>query len=346
MNKNHSQPNHKSLKCLKLVGQYVINMEQKLGEGSYGTVYMATLQTDQSKQYAVKVISSQIFKSSLHNFEMLKKEIEVLKKLRHENIVCLHEISQSSNNLYLFLDYCNGGDLSEYINSKLSKRLSESESIEFFKQFVDAYQYLYSQKIIHRDVKPENLMLHNGKLKLADFGFGRFIEGEMDLCQRMSIKCTPIYASPQLLKRVDYSSKCDIWSSACVFYKMLYGKYPFTAANQQQLLENIERKVNKQTFQFPLDPPISENVKQLIIQMLKFEESERISWEELFKHPVLIHNKKMNILNSLDENTEREGNPLYQSIIENRNNVEANDTVLKNSNNKTIQCTKQQKWIK
>jgi serine/threonine protein kinase len=68
-------------------------MEHKLGEGSYGTVYASTLQTDQTKQYAVKVIPATIFKSSLHNSEMLKKEIEVLKKLRHENIVCLHEIS-------------------------------------------------------------------------------------------------------------------------------------------------------------------------------------------------------------------------------------------------------------
>lgn len=86
-------------------------------------------------------------------------------------------------------------------------------------------------------------MLHNGRVKLGDFGFGRFVEGNMNQQSRMSIKCTPIYASPQLLKKDGYSSKCDVWSSGCLLYKMLYGEYPFMAKDMLALIKDIETKV-------------------------------------------------------------------------------------------------------
>ncbi|EGR30134.1 protein kinase domain protein [Ichthyophthirius multifiliis] len=309
-----------SKKQMKQVGQYIIYLEKKLGEGQYGKVYAASDLKDETKQYAVKVIPSTIFQSNIVNSQMLQKEIEVLKKLKHPNIACLIEISQSTNNLYLFLDYCNGGDLNEYILSKELQRLSESESMEFFQQIVNGYQFLYSQKIIHRDLKPENLMLHNGKIKIGDFGFGRFIEGEMDSEQRMSIKCTPIYASPQLLNKQSYSSKCDIWSTGCILYKMLYGQYPFIARDLPSLISIIKQKVVREEFQFPLEPQISEEVKNVIVRMLKYEEQDRISWDEIFKHPIL--QKKYNILSTqeiLEENDKN--NPIFQSIIQNRQHV-------------------------
>ncbi|EGR32946.1 protein kinase domain protein [Ichthyophthirius multifiliis] len=189
---------------------------------------------------------------------------------------------------------------------------------------VKGYQYLYSQKIVHRDLKPENLMLHNGKVKIGDFGFGRFVEGEMDIQQRMSIKCTPIYASPQLLNKTNYSSKCDIWSAGCIFYKMLYGQYPFVAKDLNSLINSIKKKVVNEEFQFPEIPFVSDDVKQLIRKMLKYEEADRISWDEIFKHPLM--QKQYNILENNEEKLEDSdrNNAVFQSIIQNRDQVKDN----------------------
>ncbi|EAR92952.1 Serine/Threonine kinase domain protein (macronuclear) [Tetrahymena thermophila SB210] len=317
---------------MKLVGTYIIFQERMLGEGQYGKVYEAAEQNNQSKRYAVKVIPSQIFQQSMSNSQMLQKEIDVLKKLRHENLVCLHEISQSPNNLYLFLDYCNGGDLSKYIDNKPQKRLTESEALEFFKQFVNGYQHLYQSKIIHRDIKPENLMLHNGKIKLGDFGFGRFVEGNMNQQHRMSIKCTPIYASPQLLLKEIYSSKCDVWGAGCLLYKMLYGEYPFIGKDMKTLIQDIQNKVRGKEFKFKDDVVVSEDVKNLIRRMFRYDENDRISWEDVFTHPALT--KKYNIFNQDDHISEQEkNNPIFQSIMENRNHVLDNELITDHAQN-------------
>ena len=86
----------------------------------------------------------------------------------------------SSNNIYLFLDYCNGGNLRSYFKTKVDKKLSEEEAVDFFKQMINGYMNLYKQNIIHRDLKPENIMLSDGKIKIGDYGFGKIIEGDMN----------------------------------------------------------------------------------------------------------------------------------------------------------------------
>lgn len=90
----------------------------------------------------------------------------------------------------------------------------------------------------------------------------------------MSIKCTPIYASPQLLKKTQYSSKCDVWSSGCLLYKMLFGNYPFIGRDMDSLIKDIERKtISSPDFPFPKDVSVSEDVKKLLTMMLKFDEA-------------------------------------------------------------------------
>jgi serine/threonine-protein kinase ULK/ATG1 len=101
----------------------------------------------------------------------------------------------TANNIYLFLDYCNGGDLRTYLKQK-GGRLPESEALEFFRQMCSGYKALHREKIIHRDLKPENVLLHDGVLKIGDFGFAKILHGDMNQAIRMTLKCSPIYAPP------------------------------------------------------------------------------------------------------------------------------------------------------
>lgn len=105
----------------------------------------------------------------------------------------MHEIQQSLNNLYIFLDYCEGGDLKSYAKKH---NLEEHQLMNLLEQFLKGYKTLYDHKFIHRDIKPENLLIQGKTLKIGDFGFSRLVEWDMNEMQKMSRKCTPIYASP------------------------------------------------------------------------------------------------------------------------------------------------------
>ncbi|EGR29139.1 protein kinase domain protein [Ichthyophthirius multifiliis] len=304
---------------LKHVDNYII-FNEKLGGGQFSQVYKAMDKNDSTHQkyFAVKTIPmtpAQYQKISNYN-QLLQKEIDILLKARHQNLIQMHDLKQTPNNLYLFLDYCNGGDLRQYITKK-KNRLSEEEAVEFFKQMCAGYQALNEKKIIHRDLKPENILLHGNKIKIGDFGFARIVT-DLDQAVRMTQKCSPLYAPPQILLNEKYSSKCDVWSMGCIFFEMLYGKPPFNANSIISLSENIKKIVGNSQYQLPTYPPIAPEAKDILIKMLMYNEKDRVSWEKIFKHPIL--NKNIQKLVPLDVELDHANNPLYQSI---RKNIDA-----------------------
>ena len=119
-------------------------------------------------------------------------------------------------------------------------RISEILANHYLKELVNGYMVLYKKKIIHRDLKPENILLNNGIIKIGDFGFARFMEGDQDIATKMSIKCSPLYAPPQIMIDQLYSSKCDIWSLGIVYYEMLFGCTPFQGSSHATLCQDIE----------------------------------------------------------------------------------------------------------
>ena len=100
--------------------------------------------------------------------------------MKHPNVVRLYDVARTSNYLYMFLEYCQDGDLKEFMSRKEEKRLSELDAVIFIKHIVEGFKKLYSSKIIHRDIKPANILLHKGVAKITDFGFARVIENEMN----------------------------------------------------------------------------------------------------------------------------------------------------------------------
>ena len=184
--------------------------------------------------------------------------------------------------VYEVLEYCNQRDLSSFLKEQRGKHpLCELEIRYYFMQILKGFRGLHEKMFLHRDVKPQNILVSNGVLKIADFGFAkRFnVVGE----ERISFAGTVQTAAPQVVLHLGYTDKCDIYSLGVILYWMLFQRYP--------LDEIVTRDDYHNEIVFPLEPWVSEDMKILIQSMLKFEEEDRISWENLFFHPLFNEDK-------------------------------------------------------
>ncbi|CAD8189523.1 unnamed protein product [Paramecium pentaurelia] len=326
----------------KKVDKYVV-VNKTLGQGAYGIVYRGFLQEDETKQVAVKTIKIATISDTPKMIELIKREIAILQKINHPNIVRLFDVARTNNYLYMFLEYCADGDLKDYMAKKEEKRLSELEAVIFIKHIVEGFKRLYKQKIIHRDIKPANILLHQGVAKITDFGFARVMDSEMNDPAYLSRLGSPLYMAPQILEGQPFSAKCDVWSVGVMFYELLYGRTPWSAENAYSLLENIK----KQSLKFPPKPVRSQKIKELITLMLRVQEKDRISWEGVFEDPTIKIDEetiKENMKNILKEKDE-----ISKSISLNKLYIDQNLVVgylaknpintLENSNQQTLEAS-------
>ena len=264
------------------IGNYEYRLTDLIGEGSFGKVYLGR-HLENKRLVAIKCFAKErMRKRSL--FQSLKNEVDTLKRMKHENVVQFYEIIIGDKEIFMVMEYCNQKDLKSYL--KTHKMLSEADAVCFLRQIVAAFKELCRKNIIHRDLKPANLLLHENKLKIADFGFARFVSEEVTNYNKVlvSIVGTPLYMSPQLLAKEHYTTKSDIWSIGIIFYEMCFGKVPWLAKDPQSYLKNIlstpppiDRKINS----------ISIEAEDFIIQCLRIKESERMGWQEMFNHSLV-----------------------------------------------------------
>lgn len=190
-----------------------------------------------SEPVAVKVIDKKIF-SNAYNVKNIQSEIDIMKKVSHDNIVRLHDIYQTTNNMYIVTEFCQDGDLFKLLQRR--KKIPEGEAKGFLRDIMNGAKYLHKNGIIHRDLKPANILLKNGACKLSDFGFAKSLNSEEAVMK--SIVGTPLYMSPQILKKGKYTTKSDLWSIGLIYYEMLHGRTPWPAQNEIELINGIYNK--------------------------------------------------------------------------------------------------------
>ncbi|KAI7879377.1 kinase-like protein [Lichtheimia hyalospora FSU 10163] len=282
----------------RLVGDYVLL--SKIGQGSFATVYKAQHKITGQVVAIKAVLRNKLTKKLQVNLE---SEISILKSVHHPHIVGLIECQKTEGHIYLVMEYCSMGDLAQYIKRKRSSKgtrggLSEHFVRHFLKQLADALKFLRSHNLVHRDIKPQNLLLipPNDQddiplLKVADFGFARNLPNA-SLADTM---CgSPLYMGPEILSGLKYDAKADLWSVGAVLYEVVTGRPPFRAQNHIELLKKINE--NEDRIRFPDEKPdavvapIGNDIKDLIRKLLKKNPVERITFEEFFMHPAIINN--------------------------------------------------------
>ena len=250
---------------------------RKIGKGSFSKVYkgynIITGDTVAIKKIDLEMSSTMI--------KRLKMEIEIMKTLNHDNIVKLYDVFYDEYYAYLIMEYSYCGDLSKYLKGR---PLKEKYAQKFAKQLASAMKYLIQRNIIHRDIKPQNILVFNkNTIKLTDFGFARYFDkGTMveTLCG------SPLYMSPEIIKYKKYSNKADLWSIGIIFYEILTGKPPYKARTHYELAKKIE---NNPIF-LPKLIPLSSNCSNLLYKLLQKEADNRISWDDFFNHNWIVDN--------------------------------------------------------
>ena len=208
----------------KIKKSYSLN--SKIGEGSFGKVFEAT--DKEGKKYAIKYIN----KKKIIKGQLLYNEIKMGIKMKHPNILGIKEIYEEMNKIFLVMEYCEGGDLFNYIIKNPQGKLDDKNTINIIIQILDALNYLHNEvKICHRDLKPENMLIKNNGngnnkpiIKLIDFGTAEYISNGKKIFGKIG---TLKYMAPEIFVKPFYNEKIDIWSAGVILYNMTTGCEPF-----------------------------------------------------------------------------------------------------------------------
>jgi calcium-dependent protein kinase len=255
---------------------------KKIGSGSFGTVYEA-----KNLIFNTKVAMKVIVKKQNMNKLLIENEIDILKKLSHPNIVRIYEFYESLNNFYLINEYCDEGELYNYINKST---LNEQQLAVIFYQVFSGLSYLHENNILHRDLKPENILISKKEVDLSseevyfwiqiiDFGTAKIFEENKT---EKSIVGSAYYIAPEVLKK-DYNEKCDTWSVGVILFMFLTGRPPFDGRNNEEIIKSIKTK--KLDEQNPKLLQRSPEVRDLVIGLLEKDMNKRLSAKEALNHP-------------------------------------------------------------
>ena len=260
-----------------------------IGEGNFGKVKLSKLKAT-NENFAIKILNKKKLKSQTKTSAY--NEIEIISKLNHKNIIHVEKILEDKENYYIIMEYCDKGELFEYIVNK--ERLDQIESSIFFYQLINGVEYIHKQGFAHRDLKPENLLLTKNKiLKIIDFGLCHDFDGKTFL----KTKCgSPSYAAPEILKGFPYDGfKTDIWCCGIILYGMLCGYLPFDGDDNQETFQQIV-ECN------PEYPPfLEEDSINLLKGILNPKPKKRLSISQIKKHPFYIKGKNYFLIEGENE---------------------------------------------
>jgi serine/threonine protein kinase len=261
---------------VKKIGKYELG--KTLGKGTFSKVKYG-LNTENNQASAIKIIDkAQLAKE--HMEEQLKREIAIMKHLKHDHIVQMKEVLQTAKHIYIVLDLITGGELFDRIVA--AKRFDENTGRKYFQQLINAIYYCHQQGIAHRDLKPENLLLDGqDRLKVSDFGLSNLQPSGPDAKSLLVTVCgTPNYVAPEVLKEKGYNGfSADVWSCGVILFVMLAGYLPFDDPNMNALFNKIERG------DFRMAKYFSNEAKDLIAKMLVVDPAKRINLDGIIATP-------------------------------------------------------------
>jgi serine/threonine-protein kinase ULK/ATG1 len=275
------------------IGPYKII--RKVGEGAFGIVWLTEHSKDQ-KEFAIKEISKRRMTKKL--MENLVREVHISFNLRHKNIIRCHNTLESKNNYYIIFEYCSGGDLEKFMKDK--KRLDLNDALYLMGQIKDAYRYLLSQNILHRDIKLENILLEdesNMCVKLSDFGCSKVDPIGTTICG------TPKYMALEVMENDNnYNYKADLWSLGLCFWELIFGleAFPFSQKSREALRSDI-KNYSGNNLRFPKLPRLPEMFYDFFKSILIVSPKLRMDSEDFIKHPIFEYvQTEESMLNSMN----------------------------------------------
>jgi serine/threonine protein kinase len=243
-----------------------------VGEGSFGRVYKAR-KIFTGQIFAIKFIQKK--NRNQREISNLRQEIDILRTMKHRNVIKMCDAFETEREFCVVMEYARG-ELFEVLED--DRTLPETEVREIARQLVAALNYLHSNRVIHRDMKPQNVLIgRDGVVKLCDFGFARSVRSQSMVMT--SIKGTPLYMAPELVQEQPYNHTVDLWSLGVILYELFCGKPPFFTNSIYTLIQKIVRE----PLQWPDD--ISSEFKSFLRGLLNKRPSERLSWPALLDHP-------------------------------------------------------------
>ncbi|KAF9587716.1 hypothetical protein IFM89_004693 [Coptis chinensis] len=247
-----------------------------LGQGTFAKVYHGrNLRSGRSD--AIKVIDKEkVLKVGM--IDQIKREISVMRRIEHPNIVQLYEVMASKSKIYFAMEFVKGGEL---FNKVAKGKLKEDAARKYFQQLIGAIDFCHSRGVYHRDLKPENLLLdENGNLKVTDFGLSALFESRRQDGLLHTTCGTPAYVAPEVINKKGYDgAKADIWSCGVVLFVLLAGYLPFQDPNLMELYKKISRGDFKCPNWFPTE------VRKILSRILDPNPSTRITLDKLMENP-------------------------------------------------------------
>ncbi|CAH1275338.1 unnamed protein product [Diabrotica balteata] len=250
----------KKLSVLESHGYF---LGKTIGTGSYATVRLAESERHDGL-VAIKIVSK--FSAPADYLKkFLPREIEVVKGLRHPNLIRFLQAIETTHRVYIVMEYAENGSLLDIIRK--DGHIDETRARKWFRQLVDAVEYCHDRGVVHRDIKCENMLMNaEWNLKMSDFGFAR---GNLKDKSGQNILSETFcgsyaYASPEILKGIPYQPQhADVWSMGVVLFAMVFGRLPFDDSNYKELIKQVSNKVS-----FPKEPKISSSCRSLINKIL------------------------------------------------------------------------------
>ena len=253
---------------------------KELGAGSFGHVYLATHKKTKAN-YAIKAIDKRD-KTNIEEKPYFRREVEVMYKIHHPNVVKLYGHFEDNNYCYFIMEYISKGNMFGIIPQDKKKRISTQIVASLMKDIISAVYFWHNMNppIIHRDIKPENVLLNEGIVaKLTDFGWSNYIQEDKE---RKTVCGTPIYLAPEIIKEQGHDERVDIWCIGVLLFELITGSVPF----QGKDLETLKSNILHLKISWPKE--MNPDAKDLISKILKLDPSQRLPLEDMLQHPFFL----------------------------------------------------------